>query len=250
MRRKTPATAQSLTIETGLVRPPPGRAIWPAIRPGPVRAPRDAAVARKIGPGRSLLTAHPGEQGRLASMSVSHLYSTTSTRTKTGPLTVGGDEGADERLTGSLLWPIRPTWTIRGCQAHSQGLSRLDPATRTHRPSVLSCTRGKPEGARACSGSLNAGIAPSQSTGPETRQPAQRFQRAQAGVSKVCCSLPQLVPRFRHPLHTEPLVGPEWRSEGGSPQQPSDTQHRGPLLDTILCQPVPPSIDVASDCGT
>jgi hypothetical protein len=99
------------------------------------------------------------------------------------------DGTTGERLTSSLLWLVKPASTTRGCQAHSQGLSRLDPATRTHRPSVLSCTRGKPEGAMASSGSLNAGIAPSQSTGPGFGQPAQRSQRASASVSKGCDSL-------------------------------------------------------------
>ena len=42
-------------------------------------------------------------------------------------------------------------------------------ATRTHRPSVLSCTRGKLEGARAWSGSAPACAAAARSTEPGTR---------------------------------------------------------------------------------
>ena len=112
------------------------------------------------------------------------------------------DGTTGERLTGSLLWPIRPTSTARSCQADAQGLSRLDPAIRTHRPSVLSCTHRKPEGAMTSSGSLNAGIAHPQFTGPGFGQSARRSLRASAVASKGCNS-----------LHHPPALGVDYSAD-------------------------------------
>ena len=147
-----------------------------------VRTPRDAAVARKIGPGRSLVTVHPGEQGRLASMSVSHLYSATSTRSKTGPLTIDVDEAADERVTGSLLWPIRPTWATRGGQAHSQGLRRLD--QRLERIGLPYCRAHAENWKVPGLGVVQHPLVPLPlgPLSPGLGQPAQRSQQASASV--------------------------------------------------------------------
>jgi hypothetical protein len=142
--------------------------------------------------------------------------STTSTRSRSGPLAIGVDEATDECLTGSLLWPSDTTSITRGCQADAQGLSRLDPATRTHRPSVLSCTHRKPEGAMASSGSLNAGVAHSQSTGPGLGQSARRSLRASAVASKGCHSLHH-PPALGVPITLSFRQGP-WPSNSRCPQ--------------------------------
>ena len=84
----------------------------------------------------------------------------------------------------SLLSPIRPTSTTRGCQAHSQGLSRLDQGARTLLHPVTSCTHGRLACARAWSGSPTAYAIPSRSTGPGFGQPAQRSQQVSEVASK------------------------------------------------------------------